>query len=117
MPEDSDKQGMSVHAGFPNPAADMSLGNLDINKLLITNVSSTYIFRVLGDGWEDMGIFDRDIAIIDRSLSAHKSDIVVWWGNDSEKFNISICSQVPEGIQIWGVITATIHQFRNVHKK
>ncbi|HEU4913959.1 MAG TPA: S24 family peptidase [Candidatus Saccharimonadales bacterium] len=106
--------GVSVHTGFPNPAIDERLRSLDLNHLLINHSASTYFFRVQGSEWESIGIFDGDIAIIDRALDASRNDIVLWWGADSGEFKLSALSAVPAGSNVWGVITATIHQFRRV---
>jgi SOS-response transcriptional repressor LexA len=106
--------GISVHTGFPNPAADTSLHGLDLNHLLIQHSASTYFFRVRGNAWEGEGIFDGDIAIIDRAIDVRKVDTVIWWNKDSEEFSISKRSKVPPDAMLWGVITATIHQLRAV---
>jgi DNA polymerase V len=105
-------EGVSVHAGFPNPATDSSLRSLDFNQLLIQHSVSTYMFRVEGSEWEASGVFAGDIAIVDRALDARKSDIVVWWQDGPDVFAISAYKDVPEGATVWGVVTATIHQFR-----
>lgn len=105
--------GVSVHTGFPNPAVDQRLQPLDFNKLLIENSVSTYMFRVRGSDWEATGVFDGDIAVVDRALNAGKNDVVVWWRED--EFAISRRGSMPKDAAMWGVITATIHQFR--HKK
>jgi len=112
MREDEQTPGVSVHAGFPNPAGDKSLGGLDLNRLLIQSSASTYLFRLRGDEWESLGIFDGDIAIVDRALDPRKNDLVIWWGEDTGSFAISKSKQVKPGITIWGVVTAVIHQFR-----
>jgi SOS-response transcriptional repressor LexA len=121
MTEESQKEtqppGVSVHTGFPNPAADTSLRSLDLNQLLIRHSASTYFFRVRGHEWEDAGVFDDDIAIIDRAVDSKKSDTVIWWSDNSNEFNISKRSSVPDDATVWGVITATIHQLRTVTSK
>jgi DNA polymerase V len=106
--------GVSVHSGFPNPAADTSLHSLDLNQLLIQHSTSTYFFRVRGSEWENSGIFDGDIAIIDRALDPRKTDTVIWWNNDTTEFTISTRRSVPADATVWGVITATVHQLRAV---
>lgn len=111
----SESTGISVHTGFPNPATDSSLRSLDLNQLLIQHSASTYLFRIRGSEWEDSGVFDGDIAIIDRSLDARKSDIVIWWDKHTDHFNISLSSKVPKDATVWGVITSSIHQFRKVN--
>lgn len=103
---------MSVHTGFPNPAVDQRLQALDFNKLLIENTVSTYMFRVRGSEWEGAGVFDGDIAVVDRALSPRKNDVVVWWRDDAGEFAISRLHAMPKGARMWGVVTATVHQFR-----
>jgi DNA polymerase V len=106
------KDGVSVHAGFPNPATDSSLRSLDLNQLLISHTASTYMFRVEGSEWEGAGVFAGDIAIVDRALDPRKTDTVLWWEGGTETFVISAYKTVPPEATVWGVITATIHQFR-----
>lgn len=107
-----DQQGVSVHAGFPNPAADKSLRSLDLNRLLVQNSASTYYFRVRGNDWENIGIFDGDIAVLDRALDARPNDLVIWWHESPDEFTISACKDLPQEASAWGVVTSTIHQFR-----
>lgn len=104
--------GVSVHTGFPNPAIDQRLQPLDFNKLLIKNAVSTYMFRVRGHEWEGVGVFDGDIAVVDRALNARKNDVVVWWQEGGGEFAISRLHDMPKGASMWGVVTATIHQFQ-----
>lgn len=104
--------GVSVHTGFPNPAADTSLHGLDLNHLLIRHSTSTYLFRVRGNEWETSGVFDGDIAIIDRALDAAANDTVLWWNEQGNEFSISTLKAMPAEAHVWGVITATIHQFK-----
>lgn len=106
--------GLSVHTGFPNPATDTSLRTLDLNKILIANSASTYLFRVRGSDWESTGIFDGDVAIVDRALDPHKNDVVIWWDESHTQFSISTYKNMPKEATLWGVITSTIHQFRKV---
>lgn len=110
--KDENKSGVSVHTGFPNPAVDQRLQPLDFNKLLIENTVSTFMFRVRGSEWEAAGVFDGDIAVVDRALSPRKNDVVIWWNDLGGKFAISRFHAAPEGAALWGVVTATIHQFR-----
>ena len=104
--------GVSVHTGFPNPAIDQRLQALDFNKLLIENTVSTFMFRVRGNEWEGAGVFDGDIAVVDRALNPQKNDVVVWWQEGGNEFAISRYGNIPKGASLWGVVTATVHQFR-----
>lgn len=111
---DEGTQGVSIHTGFPNPAVDQRLQPLDFNKLLVENSVSTYMFRVRGSDWQKTGVFDGDVAVVDRALSPGKNDVVVWWKDTDGEFAISRFHDMPDGAAMWGVVTATIHQF---HKR
>jgi SOS-response transcriptional repressor LexA len=112
----NNQDGVSVHSGFPNPAIDQpiskqSLG-LDFNQVLIKNPSSTYLFRITGHTWSDQGIFDNDIAVVDRSVPRRPKDLVIIWQND----DFRLCRQREllhsgQGELAWGVVSAVIHQF------
>lgn len=102
--------GASVHAGFPNAADDSRLKALSLDKLLVKNPNSTFYFRVAGNAWQAIGVFDDDIAIVDRALTPQGNDLVVWW-LDSE-FAISTYTHLPKDACTWGVITATIHMYK-----
>jgi DNA polymerase V len=108
--------GVSIHSGFPNPALDRQGQGprlaLDINQLLIRHPSSTYLFRISGHRWSDQGIYDGDIAVIDRSTGRRPNDLVITWQDSG--FGLCRQRQLPEGDTAWGVVTAIIHQFDRV---
>lgn len=102
--------GVSVHTGFPNPAIDASLKDLDLNQLLISHSAATYLMRISGGEWRSYGIFAGDIIIVDRAVPIHQNDIVVWW--QAESFVLSHMHQVPKNTPVWGAVTTTIHRFK-----
>jgi DNA polymerase V len=112
MGKEQSSSGVSVHAGFPNPATDQSLHTLDFNQLLIQHSASTYMFRIAGNEWEGVGIFDGDIAIVDRALQPRKDDVVVWLHDAMGEFSLTHYSARPSEGSCWGIVTATIHQLR-----
>jgi DNA polymerase V len=105
--------GVSVHTGFPNPAlehrGDKQM-SLDLNKLLVQRPSSTYMFKVAGHSWTDQGIYDGDIAVIDRAPMARPSDLIVAWRNDSPV--VLRQHQLNPDDKPWGVVMSIIHQYR-----
>jgi hypothetical protein len=109
--EETQDDAVVIHAGFPNPASDKSLVNLDLNQLLIQRPTSTYLFRISGNEWAKIGIFDQDIAIVDRALDPRPHEPVIWW-NEQGMFSISASRDVPGDSTIWGVVTSVVHQFR-----
>ena len=99
-------QGVSIHAGFPNPAADRQGAPLKLDQLLIQHPSSTYVFRIVGSNWEGQGIFAGDLALIDRALSPRPDDLALTW--EAEHFVLTRFDKLP-GIDPWGIVTAIIH--------
>jgi len=100
---------VSVHAGFPNPAAERTGAPLSLDKLLIRHPSSTFFFRIRGHNWYRYGVFDGDLAIIDRSLVPRERELVVWW-RESGDFMLSPFERASK-TNVWGTITAIIHSF------
>jgi len=107
-PQDVD--GVSVHAGFPNAGADRRLHSLDLNSLLMPRPVSTFMFRIRGEQGITQGIFDGDIALVDRALEPQAHDLVLW--HDGQRFNLSRSRHITGGSTVWGVITAVVHQYR-----
>ena len=119
-----------VSAGFPSPADDYLENNLNLDKLLIKNRPSTFLIRAGGDSMINIGIYDGDILIVDRSLDAKSKDIVIAsifgeltvkkllldvHGNPQLKSENELYSNIEiknkEDLIIWGVVTSAIHQF------
>ena len=67
----------SPAAGFPAPGDDMVEKPLDLNDLLIENPTATFFVRVSGDSMEGARIFDGDVLVVDRSVTATDGSIVV----------------------------------------
>lgn len=107
-PEDK-SVGVSVHAGFPNAAEDHVNQALDFNALLVRHPSSTYCFRIAGSVYEEQGIFDSDIAVIDRALGPRPDDLVIYFNDDS--FVITKYRRL-RNTDTWGVVTSIIHRTR-----
>jgi DNA polymerase V len=100
-----------VHAGFPNAAAFVPVAALNFNQLLITHPTSTFCFRIAGDQWEAQGVFNGDIAVVDRALNPRQTDMVVSW--DQEEFILLPYPRSQEAKNdTWGVVTSIIHQYR-----
>ncbi len=110
LDDHSEQVGVSEHAGFPNAATDRSLSDLDLHQLLIKRPASTFFMIIEGNGWEEQGIFNGDLAIIDRGLSPQKTDKLIWWVGDS--FVIGGQQQMPPDATNWGVVIVIIHRYR-----
>jgi DNA polymerase V len=66
-----------VPAGFASPADDHLERELDLNEYLIEHPSETFFVRAKGDSMQQAGIFDKDLLIVDRSLTPKNNDIVI----------------------------------------
>jgi len=107
--------GVSIHTGFPNPALERRGSGrplaLDLNRLLIQQPSSTYLFRIAGHQWADQGVFDGDVAIVDRARRMQVNDLVITWRENG--FALCRLRQLTAEDEALGVVTAIIHQFES----
>ena len=120
-----------VSAGFPSPADDYIDNDLNLHTHLVKNPASTFFIKVKGYSMDNAGMSDGDILVVDKSLDPKSLDIVLAIVNgeftvkryiDSNgKYlraeskagtypDIRIDSEVD--IEIWGVVTHTIHSNR-----
>ncbi len=97
-----------THKGFPNAAAERGRTPLSLDRLLVQHPVSTYFFRVRGHNWHRLGIFDGDIAIIDRARTPHESSIVIDW---DEAGTLHLSQWSPNTQQVWGVVTSIVHRY------
>ncbi|MDX2129586.1 MAG: translesion error-prone DNA polymerase V autoproteolytic subunit [Chloroherpetonaceae bacterium] len=118
-----------ISAGFPSPAYDGVDTKLDLNDLLIRNRTATFFIRVEGESMKEAGIENGDILIVDRSMPAMDGNIVIAVVNNEflvkryrkisgkhflvpENPDYAPIEITPEmEADIWGVVTASIHQF------
>lgn len=104
---------VDIHAGFPNAAADTPGNPLSLDRLLITSPHSTYFFRVRGQHWETLGIFDGDIAVVDRAATLKQGSIIVDWDDTGTLHLKHWRHSSPTS---WGILTAVIRplQVKNI---
>ena len=69
--------GVRPAAGFPTPGDDVIESELDLNEFLVKDETATFFVRVAGNSMEGDRIFDGDILVVDRSLTAGNGSIVV----------------------------------------
>lgn len=124
-----------VAAGFPSPADDYIEAWLDLNSLLITDKPATFFLRVKGESMIDEGIRPGDLLIVDKGIQAQSGDIVIAVvDNELTVKELEIASNgrirlLPanrdlspielgdsQQLMIWGVVTATVHQFSRSRK-
>ena len=115
-------------AGFPSPATDYIEEDVDLNIHLIKNVPATFIIRVQGKSMTDVGIYDGDLLVVDRSLKPKNFSTVIANVHDelvvknfvkstegqfltsgSKNIEDKIIINNESEIFIWGVVTYVIH--------
>jgi DNA polymerase V len=64
-------------AGFPSPADDFAVKDLDLNDLLVTHPLATFFWQVSGLSMMNAGIHDGDILVVNRALRPKHGHIVV----------------------------------------
>lgn len=64
-------------SGFESPAAEYKELGLSLDQLLIKHPNATFIGQAKGESMKGVGIFDGDLLIVDRSLTAKNGDIII----------------------------------------
>ncbi len=121
----------SVAAGFPSPAETYSETPLDLNRLLISKPHATFYVRVRGDSMVDVGIYNNDLLIVDRSTLEPKNGQIIVASVNGE-FTLKRFIKTTDGVylkaenpkyppiyiddsvdfQVWGIATYTIHTLK-----
>ena len=118
-----------VCAGFPSPAEDLGAQRIDLTQLLVTHSQATYFLRATGHSMVEVGIFDKDILVVDRAIKPRHGHIVVAVVDGDftvkqlyqRQGRIKLRAANPtfpdivlkdgQNLEIWGVVTASIKQF------
>lgn len=120
-----------VSCGFPSPALEYSEPPLSLDELVSLREPSRWLVRADGDSLRDIGIYDKDILVVDKGLSPIDGDVlVVIIGPDfvakeyrerpgmsplllahNDAFT-SIEVGDWEEIELWGVVLYCLHKVR-----
>jgi len=114
--------------GFPSPATDYIEEDIDLNIHLIKNTPATFIIRVQGKSMSNVGIYDGDLLIVDKSIKPKNLSTVIvnvhdelvvksfvkeknlqFLSSGSKNFEDRIIINEESNIFIWGVVTYVIH--------
>ena len=112
---------------FPTPHTDSANSGIDLNRILNIRKNSGFLFRTATDDMTEAGIFEGDTVIVDKSIPARHSNIVLVVMD--AQFCIGrlfkrggICRLFVDGnkemkwpdgqeVLIWGVVTACLRRF------
>ena len=115
-----------VPAGFPSPAADHIEQHISLDEVLNIRAPHVYLVSIVGDSMQGAGIFEGDLAVVDRAIEpAHGHIVVALLNNEpickrlcKRGAEVILLSENPayparyvmEGdeLSIWGVITSAV---------
>lgn len=125
------------YGSFESPALDFPEDTIDLVKLLIKDKETTFFAVVTGDSLNGIGVFDKDLLIIQKGLFPRENDIVVvfyqgefyvkryipkYKEHTTNLEEIRLKSENPSysdmyinedsDFQLWGVATFNIHKLR-----
>ena len=118
----------AVPAGFPTPVDDHVERRLSLDAHLIQHRESTFFMRVAGHSMRELGIFDGDLLIVDRSVPAAHGSVIV--AVVDGEFTVKQLLYTPQGkvlraahpdypevlikpgqeFSIWGVVQWNVHK-------
>lgn len=117
-------------SGFENPAAEYKELGLSLDQLLISNPNATFIGLAKGPSMQEIGIFDGDLLLVDRSEQVKDGDVIVANYNgcftckfiDKKQARLLSTSALHQPVsitpedefQIEGVVTRSIRLHRKV---
>jgi len=125
------------YGSFESPALDFPDDVIDLLKYLIKDKDTTFFAHVTGDSLNGIGVFDKDLLIIQKGLFPRENDIVVvfylgefyvkrykpkYKENSLSLEEIKLKSENPHyndmhinedtDFELWGVATFNIHKLR-----
>ncbi len=118
-----------VAAGFPSPADSEIATELSFDELLIKHPVSSFFVRATGNSLIEAGIFEGDILVVDKQLTAKVGQLVIAVVNGelTAKYLAQTSTGTPElrpanktlksiqisgetEFEIWGVVTGVVRQ-------
>ena len=119
----------SVAAGFPSPAEQYQEPPLDLNEFLVKRPAATFFVKVSGDSMIGVGIHNKDLLVVDRSLRPASGDVII--ASVDGEFTVKTYRKDANGVRLepanpdfptirlkrgqeldyFGKVTACIHRF------
>ncbi len=103
---------VSKQTGFASPATHYLEPTIDLNQELVVNRDATFFVRVDGDAFKEHNILNKDVLIIDRSLSRSFDALALMVQDGQFKIRRIPFGFSEEEFTVWGIITYIIHYAR-----
>jgi len=115
-----------VPAGFPSPAADHIEAQISLDEVLNIRAPHVYLVSLAGESMQGAGIYEGDLAIVDRSIEpAHGHIVIALLNNEPickrlclRGREVILMSENPkyppryvlesDELAIWGVVTSSV---------
>jgi len=119
---------VSVAAGFPSPAEDHQVERIELMSQLVRHPQATFFIRIKGESMQGAGILDGSVVLVDRAIKPRHGHIVIAVVDGDytcKRLHLrgktmrlkaenpafaDIEPQEGQTVEVWGVVTATIHQ-------
>ncbi|MGB1041440.1 MAG: S24 family peptidase [Flavobacteriales bacterium] len=96
-----------TQTGFSSPATHYAEPRIDLNEVLVKNPNSTFFIRVIDSNYEQYGIVEKDVLIVDKSIHPKPNQLACV--TTEGEFGVKrIEADSKEEIQVWGTITHII---------
>jgi len=103
---------VSKQTGFTSPATHYLEPTIDLNQELVVNRDATFFVRVDGNAFKEHNIVNKDVLIIDRSLSPSFGALALVVQDGEFKIRRIPFGFMEEEFTVWGIITYIIHYAR-----
>ena len=118
----------TASSGFGSPGSDFTVKRIDLNDALIRHPQATFVMRARGDAMAGAGIWDGDVLLVDRAVSAVHGHLVVAKLDGelvcrrliklpgmialdtSEEPPVRLVCGEDRPLEVWGVVTTVIRQ-------
>lgn len=84
--------------------------DLSLDKLLIKNPLTTFFWRLESDDFHDLGLYAKDILVVDKSAKVRKDDLIIVI-REGEFCLVKVKSGRNED-EIWGVVVGVVKCLR-----
>jgi len=112
-------------SGFASPSQGYEEQGIDLNRLILKNLASTYCFRLETAEMEDLGLPKGALLVVDRSIAPYNNafgiikhennflcrQIIKYNGNICFKNGNEIIYPIVNETEIIGIVTACIQEF------
>jgi SOS-response transcriptional repressor LexA len=115
-------------SAFPSKKREYQYDEFDLDDFLFGSIRNTIVFRVSGDSMVEAGIFDGDIALVEKEKTASTGDIIIAFIDN--KYSIRYLARDKNGrpflrpankkytdihpdtdLQIFGVVTSIVRKY------